>query len=59
VRSAAALLTEVAEGEDAGPTHPGAIQSTLEPPVPLLSVTGPGPLVGLSANRDAPPSTIS
>jgi hypothetical protein len=49
----------VAEGEDAGPTHPGAIQSTLEPPVPLLSVTGPGPLVGLSANPDAPPSTIS
>jgi len=59
VRSAAALLTEVAEGEDAGPTHPGAIQSTLEPPVPLLSVTGAGPLAGVAANPDAPPSTIS
>ncbi len=31
VRSAAALLTEVAEGEDAGPTHPGAINTTSEP----------------------------
>ncbi|HWH83430.1 MAG TPA: nicotinate-nucleotide--dimethylbenzimidazole phosphoribosyltransferase [Burkholderiaceae bacterium] len=31
VRSAAALLTEVAEGEEAGPTHPGAINTTTEP----------------------------
>jgi nicotinate-nucleotide--dimethylbenzimidazole phosphoribosyltransferase len=31
VRSAAALLTEVAEGEEAGPTLPGALTSTTEP----------------------------
>ena len=31
VRSAAALLTEVAEGEDSGPTHPGPLNSTSEP----------------------------
>jgi nicotinate-nucleotide--dimethylbenzimidazole phosphoribosyltransferase len=31
VRSAAALLTEVAEGEEAGPTHPGPITTTSEP----------------------------
>lgn len=31
VRSAAALLTEVAEGEEAGPTHPGAIPTATEP----------------------------
>ena len=35
VRSAAALLTEVAEGEDAGPTHPGPITTTAEPATPL------------------------
>ncbi|MGK2900404.1 MAG: nicotinate-nucleotide--dimethylbenzimidazole phosphoribosyltransferase [Burkholderiaceae bacterium] len=35
VRSAAALLTEVAEGEEAGPTHPGAINTTTEPTTPL------------------------
>ena len=35
VRSAAALLTEVAEGEEAGPTHPGAMNSTAEPATPL------------------------
>jgi nicotinate-nucleotide--dimethylbenzimidazole phosphoribosyltransferase len=34
VRSAAALLTEVAEGEDAGPTHPAPI-TTSEPATPL------------------------
>jgi nicotinate-nucleotide--dimethylbenzimidazole phosphoribosyltransferase len=34
VRSAAALLTEVAEGEDAGPTLPGLI-SVSEPPSTL------------------------
>ena len=32
VRSAAALLTEVAEGEEPGPTHPGGIASTIDPP---------------------------
>lgn len=32
VRSAAALLTEVAEGEEAGPTHPGSINAALDPP---------------------------
>jgi nicotinate-nucleotide--dimethylbenzimidazole phosphoribosyltransferase len=31
VRSAAALLTEVAEGEEAGPTLPAPLQSTTEP----------------------------
>ncbi len=31
VRSAAALLTEVAEGEEPGPTHPGSITTTAEP----------------------------
>ena len=31
VRSAAALLTEVAEGEEAGPTHPGPITTTAAP----------------------------
>ena len=35
VRSAAALLTEVAEGEEAGPTHPGAMNSGIEPATPL------------------------
>ncbi len=34
VRSAAALLTEVAEGEDPGPTHPGAIITGGEPELP-------------------------
>jgi nicotinate-nucleotide--dimethylbenzimidazole phosphoribosyltransferase len=28
IRSAAALLTEVAEGEDPGPTHPGPMTTT-------------------------------
>jgi nicotinate-nucleotide--dimethylbenzimidazole phosphoribosyltransferase len=35
VRSAAALLTEVAEGDEAGPTLPGAMNSTAEPATPL------------------------
>jgi nicotinate-nucleotide--dimethylbenzimidazole phosphoribosyltransferase len=35
VRSAAALLTEVAEGEEAGPTHPGAMNTGTEPTTPL------------------------
>jgi len=35
VRSAAALLTEVAEGEEAGPTHPAPMNSTAEPATPL------------------------
>jgi len=35
VRSAAALLTEVAEGEEAGPTHPIPIVTTSEPATPL------------------------
>ena len=34
VRSAAALLTEVAEGEEPGPTHPGPITTTAEPATP-------------------------
>jgi len=34
VRSAAALLTEVAEGEDAGPTYPSPI-TTSEPATPM------------------------
>ena len=35
VRSAAALLTEVAEGEEPGPTQPGPITTTAEPATPL------------------------
>jgi nicotinate-nucleotide--dimethylbenzimidazole phosphoribosyltransferase len=35
VRSAAALLTEVAEGEEAGPTHPGVMNTSTEPATPL------------------------
>jgi nicotinate-nucleotide--dimethylbenzimidazole phosphoribosyltransferase len=35
VRSAAALLTEVAEGEEPGPTHPIPIVTTSEPATPL------------------------
>ncbi len=35
VRSAAALLTEVAEGEEPGPTHPGVMQAGTEPSAPL------------------------
>ena len=35
VRSAAALLTEVAEGEEPGPTQPGPITITAEPATPL------------------------
>jgi len=35
VRSAAALLTEVAEGEDAGPTHPAPMGTTAEPATPI------------------------
>ena len=35
VRSAAALLTEVAEGEEPGPTHPGAMNTGTEPALPL------------------------
>ena len=41
VRSAAALLSEVAEGEDAGPTHPGGMNSTIEPSAALQAVTRP------------------
>ena len=35
VRAAAALLTEVAEGEEPGPTHPAPITTTSEPATPL------------------------
>ena len=35
VRSAAALLTEVVEGEDPGPTHPGPITTSGEAATPL------------------------
>ena len=35
VRSAAALLTEVAEGEEPGPTHPAPINTSSEPATPL------------------------
>jgi nicotinate-nucleotide--dimethylbenzimidazole phosphoribosyltransferase len=35
VRSAAALLTEVAEGEEPGPTHPGAMNTGTEAATPL------------------------
>ena len=35
VRSAAALLAEVAEGEEPGPTHPGAMATGTEPVPPI------------------------
>lgn len=35
VRSAAALLTEVAEGDEPGPTLPGAMNTSTEPATPL------------------------
>ena len=35
VRSAAALLTEVAEGEEPGPTHPGVMNTGTGPATPL------------------------
>ena len=35
VRSAAALLTEVAEGEEPGPTHPAPMNTSSEPATPL------------------------
>jgi nicotinate-nucleotide--dimethylbenzimidazole phosphoribosyltransferase len=35
VRSAAALLTDVAEGEEPGPTQPGPMTTTSEPATPL------------------------
>jgi nicotinate-nucleotide--dimethylbenzimidazole phosphoribosyltransferase len=37
VRSAAALLTEVAEGEEAGPTQPASIQASAETPTDPLA----------------------
>jgi nicotinate-nucleotide--dimethylbenzimidazole phosphoribosyltransferase len=54
VRSAAALLTEVAEGEDAGPSQPAAM-SPAEAPVPieLPDDLGAGP--GVDTGGDAPP----
>jgi len=39
VKCAAALLTEVADGEDPGPTHPGA----LAPPEPAPAGEAPAP----------------
>ena len=57
VRSAAALLSEVAEGEDAGPTHPAGMNSTIEPAAALQATTRPGPLP--SASRPAAPPPIS
>ena len=50
VRSAAALLTEVAEGEEAGPTQPAPMQAAGEPPA--------APQPSLSADPDfASPAT--
>jgi nicotinate-nucleotide--dimethylbenzimidazole phosphoribosyltransferase len=55
VRSAAALLSEVAEGEDAGPTHPGGMNSTIEPAAALQATTRPGPLPSASRPAALPP----
>lgn len=40
VKSAAALLTEVADGEDPGPTHPGELSEPFAPAVPEPSPFG-------------------
>ncbi len=40
VKSAAALLTEVADGEDPGPTHPGELHEPVAPPEPQASPFG-------------------
>lgn len=39
VKSAAALLTEVADGEDPGPTHPGPLPVQLQDPAPFGAST--------------------
>ena len=44
VRSAAALLSEVAEGEDAGPTHPGTMGSGFDSSRGRLPISTPGTL---------------
>ena len=54
VRSAAALLSEVAEGEDAGPTHPGAMNSTIEPSAALQATTRPSALPTVSRPATSP-----
>ena len=55
VRSAAALLSEVAEGEDAGPTHPGGMNSTIDPSAALQPPTRPGSLSAASRPGALPP----
>jgi nicotinate-nucleotide--dimethylbenzimidazole phosphoribosyltransferase len=55
VRSAAALLSEVAEGEDAGPTHPGGVNSTIEPSAALQAPTRPSALPTVSRPDALPP----
>ena len=57
VRSAAALLTEVAEGEDAGPTHPGGMNSTIEPSAALQATTRPSALPTISRPGTLPPNS--
>jgi len=57
VRSAAALLSEVAEGEDAGPTHPGGMNSTIEPSAALQPMSRPGSLPTMSRPGALTPSS--
>lgn len=57
VRSAAALLSEVAEGEDAGPTHPGGMNSTIEPSAALQPLSRPGVLPTMSRPGALTPSS--
>ncbi len=59
VRSAAALLSEVAEGEDAGPTHPGGMNSTIEPSAALQAATRPSALPTVSRPGALPPNSGS
>ena len=63
VRSAAALLTEVAEGEDAGPTQPGAMNSPSQagalgpaPVAPRDFSTSAGGVDGVPAAQPAAPA---
>jgi len=55
IRSAAALLSEVAEGEDAGPTHPAGMNSTIEPSAALQPTTRPSAVPPVSRPGVLPP----
>ncbi|HEY9066699.1 MAG TPA: nicotinate-nucleotide--dimethylbenzimidazole phosphoribosyltransferase, partial [Burkholderiaceae bacterium] len=55
VRSAAALLSEVAEGEDAGPTHPGTMNSNFDSGRGMLPTSGPSALTTGTRPGSLPP----